>query len=117
MSADFDSVSSATQPTTLADKKIYEIVVDPDRAHLGESFVIDMRKLGSALGPKEKAVDDKQKAAVVENLMKFSASGPTISPPKKVGRAIPNIPSALLRLKCSLTCLGWGLSHSSTTKS
>lgn len=91
MSADFDSVSSATQPTTLADKKIYEIVVDPDRAHLGESFVIDMRKLGSALGPKERAVDEKQKAAVVENLMKFSSAGPTLSPPKKVGRAIPNI--------------------------
>lgn len=92
MSADFEHVSSRTQPTTLADKKIYEIVVDPDRAHLGESFVIDMRKMGSSLGPKEKAVDDTQKAAVVENLLRFSASGPvTANSPKKVGRAIPNI--------------------------
>jgi len=92
MSADFENVSSMTQSTTRSNKQIYEMVVDPDRAHLGESFVIDMRKMGSAVGGKEKAVDDIQKASVVENLLRFSASGPVMAnSPKKVGRAIPNI--------------------------
>ena len=93
MRQNFDSVSPATQATTCPNKPIYEIVVDPDRAHLGESFVIDMRKI-TPNKPKENNLNEMEKNAIADNLMRFASSTSTrqnAATPKKVGRAIPNI--------------------------
>lgn len=87
------AVSSNSMATTCPNKPVYEIVVDPDRAHLGESFVIDMRKMASYKGNLEKHVDAAKRNDIALNLMRTasSATDEVASNPKKVGRAIPNI--------------------------
>ena len=89
-------VSNTTQPTVCPEKQIYEIVVDPDRAHLGESFVIDMRKIHGFKGTASRTMNDEQRAGIANNLMKMASMEgiPDVSQamaPTRVGRAIPNI--------------------------
>jgi hypothetical protein len=74
MAEQLAAVSGDTKTNTAPNKQIYEIVVDPDRAHLGESFVIDMRKLSGNYAPKDSAVDaSSQRNNIAENLMRMAA--------------------------------------------
>ncbi len=92
MSSDLQGVSPLTQPNVNPDKKIYEIVVDPDRAHLGESFVINLNKPEEEEGAGRAMVNDGQKSTIIEHLMRQSGSAKKLSSvPKKVGSAIPDI--------------------------
>ena len=86
------SVSSTMQATTCPNKPVYVIVVDPDRAHLGESFVIDMRKMGSIRESMENKVDAAERETIALNLMRAANSEkPSKENPQKVGRVIANI--------------------------
>jgi hypothetical protein len=86
------AVSSTTQATTCPSKPVYEIVVDPDRAHLGESFVIDMRKMGSRREGMENKVDAAERNTIALNLMRMANNEkPSRENPQKVGRVISEI--------------------------
>lgn len=107
MAEQLAAVSGDTQTNTAPNKQIYEIIVDPDRAHLGESFVIDMRKLHKGISDDtaERAMDaSSQRNTIADNLMKMAAAdrasenvsnrrNVSTDPQEahKVGRVIPNI--------------------------
>jgi hypothetical protein len=79
---------SAMKPTAFSSAPIYQVVVDPDRAHLGESFVLDMRNMGlpkteSNMSP---TID---REAIAQRLKASSVSSAETAP--KVGTAIPTI--------------------------
>jgi hypothetical protein len=84
-------VSAATTATTCPDKPIYEIVVDPDMAHLGESFVIDMRKTNGNTVPQGDKMDFAQRSNIANNLKKMANKQSSTSQVSRVGRAISTI--------------------------
>ena len=87
-----DAVSSSTKSTVFSNKPIYEIIVDPDRAHLGESFVINMQNNGSRRQFTESRVDAAERNNIALNLMRMSNKPPSSKEdPHKVGRAIVDI--------------------------
>jgi hypothetical protein len=102
MAEQLAAVSGDTKTNTAPNKQIYEIIVDPDRAHLGESFVIDMRKLSGNYAPTESPVDaSSQRNNIAENLMRMAAvdrasentsvKQSDVQEAPKVGRVISNI--------------------------
>jgi len=88
MSNNMDAVSGSMQPTVSSNKKVYEVVVDPDRAHLGESFVFDLRDLNG--GQEEEHMDATERSTIADTLLRKSKAAKA-NEVKKVGRAIPNI--------------------------
>lgn len=90
MSDKRDVPISSLQPTVFSDTPVYEIVVDPDRASLGESFTIDMRSMGK---PKAQSnmtpTSDRQ--VIAERLMAAARAKVDMSAAPKVGSAIPTI--------------------------
>lgn len=93
MGENLNPALSSLQATVCPSKPIYEVVVDPDRAHLGESFVIDMRKVASSSKTRrEFNVNADQRNDIALNLMRMASSDAKVDQnPKKVGRVIPNI--------------------------
>jgi hypothetical protein len=92
MSDKNDVPVSALKPTVFSSAPIYEIVVDPDRASLGESFVIDMRNLGK---PKSQSAQDitptSDRQVIAERLMAAAKNKVDLNTAPKVGSAIPTI--------------------------
>lgn len=91
MSVD-SAVSGKSQSTIFHNKQITEIVVDPDRAHLGESFTISLDRLsGKTSGPDKKGNNVVNREEIASNLFKLASSEDLPRDVIKVGRAIPNI--------------------------
>lgn len=88
--SDITAMSPASmKPTAFSSAPVYEIVVDPDRAHLGESFVLDMRNIGV---PKtESSMTPTIDREAIAQRLKAAAANPSNSTAPKVGTAIPTI--------------------------
>lgn len=81
---------ASAPPTNFNSTPIYEIVVDPDRAHLGESFTLDMRQMGL---PKTESnmKPTSDRAEIAERLKAAAKEAPNLTDAPKVGTPIATI--------------------------